>query len=430
MKKLLSLVLAMLMVLTAMGGFAAVAEGDRVHLVFTHWGDEAEQKQWAATCKAFTDSQDRIEVEYVVVPGDGYTQKLLTLYASGDAPDVHYANNALGAALIPEGKVIDLMPYIEASTTFDLGKIINFEEMHKPFVTEDGKLFAIHDNDNPFVIYYNKTLVEEYGFEDPNTIFDNGEWTWEKFAEISQTIHDQSESAKYGFFIGSGVGDTIMWPLTNGMTSMYDGDTPLYTDPRNIEAFDYLMDNLNSGAFTSAVAMGGGTDASQLFMSGLLAFSYAGRWMVPTYKNITSFEWDVVPYPIGPNGENKYRSYTPGYTAIVVNADSHDVDAAAEYALWFCGYDGQKQNYGDNGNCLPTYEGLEFTVTETGIPPHCATFLEAQKNAIWPDMLTVYRPKTETFTNNAIESIMLGEVSVEDGFAALNDSIISGESEW
>ncbi len=59
-------------------------------------------------------------------------------------------------------------------------------------------------------LLFNKTLVEQYGLEDPYTLVKNGQWTWAKFEEMCASIKKQSDGSVYPF--GSGKVN-LLFPL-------------------------------------------------------------------------------------------------------------------------------------------------------------------------------------------------------------------------
>ncbi|MGN0666510.1 MAG: carbohydrate ABC transporter substrate-binding protein [Huintestinicola sp.] len=48
-----------------------------------------------------------------------------------------------------------------------------------------------------YVVYYNRKTIEELGFEDPKVLYENGEWTLEKFKEMLLEFVD-TDSEQYG----------------------------------------------------------------------------------------------------------------------------------------------------------------------------------------------------------------------------------------
>ena len=141
---------------------AAPVFAAKVHLTFLYFGNPDEQKQWANTCKMYSDSQDKIEVEYIPCANDAYTQRILTLFASHDSPDTFYARNGETPVLLKNNRLLDLTQLIKADPNFKLTDYVNFDQIDKPYI-RDGHIYAIHDNDNPMVLYFNRTMLDSLG---------------------------------------------------------------------------------------------------------------------------------------------------------------------------------------------------------------------------------------------------------------------------
>jgi multiple sugar transport system substrate-binding protein len=50
----------------------------------------------------------------------------------------------------------------------------------------------------------------------------------------------------------------------------------------------------------------GGLGNSDLFMNGLAAMFFSGIWLVPQFRHIDNFDWDVVEFPKGPQGRRLF----------------------------------------------------------------------------------------------------------------------------
>lgn len=407
---------------------AAPAPQKKVHLTWLYFGNPDEQKQWTATAKAFTDMQDKIEVEYIPCANDAYTQKILTMFASHDAPDTFYTRNGETPTLLKENKLLDLTPFIKVDPNFNIDSYVNIEQINKPFM-KDGKVFAIGDNDNPMLLYYNKTMITGLGFQDPHDMYQAGTWTWDEWTKIAAKVKDSSTQSKpiYAFIQDAWFGPNFLWALSNGVGSFYTADgKPSYNDPKVVEALNWIVKRLKDKTILYGASSGKGMDGGQLFQAGQIAFSSAGRWMVPTYKKITAFKWDIVPFPKGPQA-TQYISYTPGYTSFAINAETKHTEEAWAWFRWFVGKDGQTQNWGKGGNCLPTIKGLEqLVLDDKAYYEHPQTFLDIQKVAIWPDIPYAMNSKEGKLVDDAFQKVFMLQGDPKSTMDQLCSDITSG----
>lgn len=402
--------------------------GDKVRLTWLYFGNPDEQKQWEATSKFFTDSQDKIEVEYIPCAETAYTQKLLTMFASNEAPDTFYARNAETPTLLKEGKMLELSALIDADPDFDLKDYENFENINKPYLA-DGKVYAVTDNDNPMVFYYNKDLIEETGFEDPYGLYQEGKWTWETFEAVCNAVNalGSADRPLYSYIVEGWNAAPYLWSGSNGVKSFYEDGKPLYNSAPVLEALDFVTKNIEDETFLYSSSSGKGLDTAQLFQTGQLAFSSGGRWMVPTYKNISDFGWNVVPWPKGPSGD-RYIAYTPGYTAYAINADTKHPEEAWAWFKFFVGKEGQTENYGKGGNCVPTIKGLieEIVNVDAEFYPNPDVFIDMQKVSNWPDLEYALNTKESDLVNDYIQQTFMLDGTPKENMDALCDEINSG----
>ncbi len=380
----------------------------KVHLTFLYFGNPDEQKQWATTCKMFTDSQDKIEVEYIPCANDAYTQKILTLFASHDSPDTFYTRNGETPLLLKNNRLLDLTSLIKADPNFKLDDYVNLNQINKPYMV-NGKIYAITDNDNPMVLYFNKTMLDGLGLPNPYDLYAKGQWTWDQFTKIATKVRDASTSAKplYTFIQDAWFGPNYLWAVSNGVSSFYKNGKAVYNDPAVLETLNWNIQRFNDKTILYGASSGKGMDGSQLFQAGQIAFMSAGRWMVPTYKQITSFKWDVVPFPKGPKASS-YYSYTPGYTAFAISAETKHPNEAWQWFKWYVGKAGQTQNWAKGGNCLPTIKGLEKTVLDdVAYYAHPQVFLDIQKVSVWPDVEYAMNPKATKMVDDAFQQVYM-----------------------
>jgi multiple sugar transport system substrate-binding protein len=183
----------------------------------------------------------------------------------------------------------------------------------------DGFVWGVPRDVSTFALYLNLDLIDAAGAEDPRELAANGEWTWEKFAEVSQQITENVEGAKgfgaggwwanWGYFVNSGGG------------SFFNEDrTACALDtPEAIAGMEFYQ-----GLYASGAGVPFGEDAEPPFKAGTLGMFINGRWATPGAREITDFNWDVAPLPTGPAPGNNWQFWG----AYVINANTADPAAA------------------------------------------------------------------------------------------------------
>ncbi|MDZ4938469.1 extracellular solute-binding protein, partial [Clostridium perfringens] len=137
--------------------------------------------------------------------------------------------------------------------------------------------------------------------EMPADLQASGQWTWDKFKEMSDKIRD---SKKYGYVLDNSWNSYHSWVTSNG-GRVYDdeGNFVAASDPKAMEAFRFLYDNVKSKNITFSGTLPKGQGGDAMFMSNQVGFVAAGRWDLPLLKKTQGLEYDVVTWP--PNTGNK-----------------------------------------------------------------------------------------------------------------------------
>jgi ABC-type glycerol-3-phosphate transport system substrate-binding protein len=87
---------------------AADTAAEPVHLRFTFWGSAFEKKDITAAIDTFNATHPGIKVEGQHIPNSGYVEKITTLLAAGDPPDIAYLDETQAFPWSAEGKLLDL----------------------------------------------------------------------------------------------------------------------------------------------------------------------------------------------------------------------------------------------------------------------------------------------------------------------------------
>jgi multiple sugar transport system substrate-binding protein len=104
----------------------------------------------------------------------------------------------------------------------------------------------------------------------PADTYEAGNWNWETFQSILDAV---TESGKRGLVLDGWWALRYSWVTNNGGAIYADGQFVAHEDPKSLEAFQWLADNIASEniAFAGSLPEGQGGDA--MFMSGQLGFT-------------------------------------------------------------------------------------------------------------------------------------------------------------
>jgi multiple sugar transport system substrate-binding protein len=383
------------------------------------FGDPAEIAAYEGLVSAFNATQAEIEVELGYIPSqDEYRRRLATDFAGGAPPDVMLLNYRRFAAFADQGGLEPLDNYLQQSTVLD-------QRDFYPAVLEafrlKGRLWCIPQNLSSLVVYYNRNL-----FDAAVVPYPQRGWTWEQFLAAARTltldVDGDGRTDQYGVGIDPSLQRLAPFVWQNGGELVDDPASPsslaLDRGPA-LEAFRWFVAlQVTEHVAPDAVA----THAESLesrFLNGRLAMYLNSRRGVPTYRTISSFDWDVAPLPEGRQPAGILHS--DGYC---LAAAGKDKDAAWRFIEFANSSEGQ-QLLAETGRTVPS---LRF-VAESPVfldpnhpPANSRVFLDeiaflrtVPVHAGWA--------AAEEIANREVERAFYGQASVEE--AALSAATLT-----
>lgn len=204
----------------------------------------------------------------------------------------------------------------------------------------EGTQYGLVDSSpSPFGIWYNKTLFEKMGLEDPYQLQQSGEWTWDKLVEITKNATKDNDGD--GTIDVHGIAGNpkeifhqYIYSNDAAVDVAEDGSYKFSLDSANaMEAAQAYYDLYN----THKVVDMTGEDHNQQFIKGKAAMATAFTWEIGNYKQNMTDELGFVFWPKGPKSDS-YGAYTPFGNMWAISKMSPNAEAAAkildEITLW------------------------------------------------------------------------------------------------
>ncbi|MDD3278710.1 MAG: sugar ABC transporter substrate-binding protein [Lachnospiraceae bacterium] len=342
--------------------------GDVVEVSYTSRGNADEIKVYQQAVDAFNESQDKIHVTFEAAPGDGYNQQMITQLAGGTASDVIFVEDTSISQLIKNGTISNMKDFLASDASYV--KEDEFDNgVWGASKTEDG-IYGLSVDCNPVVMYYSPKMLKDLGMEDPQELFEKGEWTWDKFDEICAALKADGKSG----MIQSGDNTRLYnWVFANG-GSVWDGDTYKFDDKAK-EALTYVCDRLKDGRFVYGGTLPDGQGEDAMFMSGQTGFIVAGRWLTKTF-NEEGIDFDYIPYPTKDGSKYTPAQVCCGY--LCVNANSKHLEEAMEFASFYCGAKGQEARIQGVGTSVPSVNTIDNLLLDSKVPEHVEHILQVR----------------------------------------------------
>lgn len=245
----------------------------------------------------FEAKHPNVKVEYVSgIRKEDYSEWLSQQALKGTLPDVYMVRSDDLYTFSEIGMLQNLNSYIKKDKDFHV------DDYFTPALAS-GKYnknqYALPYESVPTLMYVNKTLLEKEGIALPNE-----NWTWDDFYRISRAVtkdanHDGvlDQFGVYGYTWQNAV-------ASNGAAIFKeDGTKTLLDNPKVYDAISFTrkLEELNKGQSVT----------SEMFDKGMVAFCPMRFSEYRTYKpypwrvkKYTNFEWDCIPMPAGPQGDN------------------------------------------------------------------------------------------------------------------------------
>ena len=282
MKKLVALVLCLAMLCSMVA--VACADGEKITIRVTWWGEVSDKDAEIMMIDKFNAEHDDIEVKYDVVPGDGYGDRLLTSFSSGEGYDIFASG---------EG---DFYKWVGASMPLSLNELIAGDaewnnEMNQAiynFGNIGGEQYYLVRDYNPLCLFYNKDVFDRYGVAYPTA-----DWTWDDAIEAAKKMTVKNENGTYecfGFNAQSWAYAAMTYFTSKGLDIVNEDCT---------EVEGYLNSPEFAAALSEYVGFSTGDDrispdaadqstfgsASAMLINGNLAMTISGAWDKATFES-------------------------------------------------------------------------------------------------------------------------------------------------
>jgi raffinose/stachyose/melibiose transport system substrate-binding protein len=274
------------------GGGADGEDGEAVVNFFVGTEETPRLEQEAVkTIERFMAENPDITVERESITPEEQRTVIQTRLRSNDPPDLFGYDTGPGFAGV----------LAEAGLLYDLGEA--YEEYNWPVydwakqrVTYDGVLSGVPTSVDEIGVYYNATMFEEMGFEEPQTL---------------EELHEIADAVKAEGIIPFAVGDQEKWPAGHlfsiGISNLLgkEGlDEILYGDgrwdtPEGVRAIEVMFTEMvENGYYPEDVSAITYEDANSLFYAGKAAMIPTGTWLVPEIdETVQNFDVEFFAFP-------------------------------------------------------------------------------------------------------------------------------------
>ena len=359
MKKVLSLVLALAMVLS----FALTANAETTKLEMLCWMSE-QQEGIDAMVGAFNASQSDIEVTVSYMSKSAYFEKLNIGLPAGSAPDIIALNVPSDIDYSTKGYLLNINDLFE-SGAIDLSK---YPEHTVKAHTINGVISGVPRDYDAIAVYYNKSLFDAAGVAYPT-----GDWTWEQFVETCKQLTN-ADAGVYGTALGSYPNSVVYDMIYSNGGAAFDADGKCVLNSAEAKdalqkLADLILVDHAAPTMEDLAEMGAG----DRFLNGTVAMLFNGSWSMASYVEALGSDLGVCALPA--MGE---KPASISHSLIwAIPACTKNVDAAKTFLTYLASYDSQAMTA---NSVIPAYEGTDTLWVENFADYGAAVFTDMVSN--------------------------------------------------
>lgn len=250
-----------------------------------------------------------------------------------------------------------------AQNTADYGATDRLEEAAvvkglKIGTSEDCYLFqeqAISSN-SVYVLGFDMDRIKAKGLENPQDLYEKGEWTWDKFMEYMKALTEDTDgdgvTDKYGY--GGWWTVFFQYMLMANDADISATNEEHLSDPKTVETLEFIYDmyNVSKVARPWALDDDHSWEYNNDYRSGEMAFWISANWIAQDGKDSdpdASFEVGFVPFPMGPSCDGDYNTKATAGNWYFIPKGIEDADFCFDvFYDWINWYDYDNDYRDDN----------------------------------------------------------------------------------
>jgi len=399
---------------------AAAASDGPVSVDFYVWSDGDDD--YSKFFDAYNAQDLDVKINPKYIPPADYESKLTTLLAGGMKMDAfmqkrqvdmfpHYAN----------GYIEPLNDLIEKHG-FDFSTMKAWE----PAIVVDGEILALPHRGGKYYTYYNEKAFSDKGLPTPADLVERGEWTWDKFIELSEQVSD-NDGETYGSCIYTWGGQQA-FPAAQKGVQFINADGSLDMDESILYSAQMRKTLEDSNSMTRLVDLKvTKTHYSQVMYSGMAPMLIIGEWFPGMIKSgaekglLTAFEvkdFRITRMPCDSPVYNTVGAPTFGH----VSAGSKNKDAAFQVLAWMAGPQGAVVE-AEIGFLPPVVNDEVKAVLSDVIVDEASLNYFTEEVPSLPMFYNKYGSKVEQVISRFTEMYLVGDISDADYLPAMQKEL-------
>ncbi len=352
-----------------------------------------------------------VTVKFISEAGGGDTlTKLKIMLAAREPLDVVWIDIIDFSQFLDDKVLLDLQPYFDADPTWNRDEY--FEAPLQAFSDRQGHLYGLPSTFTPYVMYYNKDILDAAGIAHP----EQG-WTWDDLRNaclaVTKDLDGDGANDQWGISVTQWLQAIAPWIWQNGGRFMNEAVTRCTLDePEAKEAIGFIEQLLHVDKVATSDATFQAQFTEGLFQAGKVAFyGPVGYWETYRFKKITDFEWDVAPLPM-----NKVAATSIACRSYVVCANSKHPRLAYEFVRALAGEELERV-LARIGNGVPGLKKAAFSedFLKLDVPPESENvFLDVIDHARFQPVFANWRDIERRVQDELEACFLLQDISADE----------------
>jgi multiple sugar transport system substrate-binding protein len=354
----------------------------------------------------FEQANPTIKVKNSTVPGyDAYWQKIQTLYASGQAPDVYGMSVGYEWDFAHDEKIIDIDDRVAAEMPADQYYQSSLPMLRYP--DPAGRLFAFPMHWVCSVLYYNKDLFDKAGVKYPDET-----WTWDILLDAAKEL---TGSGQFGFNSNSAHTHLDAAIYANGGKVLSDDyKTCVLDNPEAIATIQWFVDLIQTHKVAPDANQArdiGLTTANAPFSTGKVAMVVDGSWQIANTRDV-GFNWDIALVPAG----KVKRVIYGGPDSLSISSKTSHVEEAWQFLKFAVGPNRSLASF--TPGTVPVYKATAMSdewLEKDKAPANKKAILDTEPYMMGAEFISKHWTEWRiTAMNSDLTPAFLGAQSVED----------------
>lgn len=266
---------------------------------------DVEQAQMQLDNMRAIEEEYNVELHIINLTWDGTIQSINTSILAGTPDcDVYEADLQFGVPAVLKGYAQAISSYADADND-----VMNDQNIVKSLHiegTDDDYLFsAVSNSAEAYCLCFNMDMIKAHNLENPQDLYDAGEWTWDKWLEYMQVLTEDTD----------GDGATDVWGyggywtnlltqlLMSNNTDIAATETEHLSSAATLEVIQFIDDMYNKYNVAKPWDAEDWEANTKCYTTQQVAFWTSAAWIMSTYGDADpdsiSFEVGVVPWPRG-----------------------------------------------------------------------------------------------------------------------------------